>query len=53
MNEKHIIIAVAAVAIGYWLGKRQASQASQGAAAHNDTAGQVEQWWSYAGSWSV
>jgi hypothetical protein len=52
INAQHIAAALALLAVGYMIGKRQAASA-QGAAAYNETAGSTEQWWSYAGSWAI
>ncbi len=54
-DQKQIAAAVALIALGFFLGHeyKRAAVAASGAAAHNDVAGQPEQWWTFPGSWAT
>lgn len=54
ITAKHIAAAAALLVVGFVIGRKQALTAKAASpAAHNETTGQPEQWWSFAGQWST
>jgi hypothetical protein len=51
-EQRQLAIAAGLLVLGFFLGRQHALAKATGAAAHNDTAGAPEEWWSYAGSWA-
>lgn len=53
IDTKHIVAAVALLALGYYVGKRGGvAAATNSPTVASDAAAQAE-WWTYAGSWAL
>lgn len=53
-EQRQLAIAAGLLVLGFLIGRQHALAAkATGAAAHNDTTGAPEEWWSYAGSWAT
>ena len=51
MTFRHALALAAAFGLGYYVSRHGIKAGSTGATAHNDV-NDVQDWWTYAGSWS-